>query len=78
MNILVTGASSGIGRDAARAFAAKGHRVFAAGRNREALEALETECGVVPVTLDVTSRESLDEAFAFVMERTEGTASTCS
>ena len=71
MNILVTGATSGIGLDAARAFLAKGHRVFAAGRNQAALRELE-EHGAIGVTLDVTSRESIDAAFELVMERTEG------
>ena len=69
MNILITGATSGIGLDAAKAFASKGHRVFAAGRNLSALtEVVEIE----PIALDVTSRESIEAAFAHVMERTGG------
>jgi NAD(P)-dependent dehydrogenase (short-subunit alcohol dehydrogenase family) len=71
MNIFITGGTSGIGLDAAKAFAAKGHRVFAAGRNRQALRELEAD-GIEGVPLDVTSRESIDAAFAMVQERTGG------
>ena len=69
MNILITGATSGIGLDAAKAFASKGHRVFAAGRNLAALAGI---ADVEPISLDVTSRESIDAAFDLVMERTNG------
>jgi short-subunit dehydrogenase len=72
MNVLVTGATSGIGLDAVKAFVSKGHRVFAAGRNEAVLRALEAELGVEGVSLDVTSRESIDAAFDLVMERTRG------
>ena len=45
MTALVTGASSGIGRDIARKLVKKGIRVIAAGRNRQALEELRDELG---------------------------------
>ncbi|HEX4512092.1 MAG TPA: SDR family oxidoreductase [Polyangiaceae bacterium] len=72
MDIFVTGATSGIGRDAAKAFAEKGHRVFAAGRNEQALRELEAEHGIVGVVLDVTKQESIDAAFELVSEKTGG------
>src|SRR6478736_1285835 len=40
--ILVTGATSGIGRHAALYLSKRGHRVFASGRNEKALAALKT------------------------------------
>jgi short-subunit dehydrogenase len=69
MNVFITGATSGIGLDAAKAFASKGHRVFGAGRNLDALAGID---GLEPISLDVTSRESIDAAFDLVMERTNG------
>lgn len=54
---VVTGASSGIGRAAARRLAADGWRVLGVGRDARALEALGVELGdaFVPLTADVTS-----------------------
>ena len=41
MNALVTGASSGIGRDMARYLVKLGYKVFAIGRNKEKLSNLK-------------------------------------
>jgi NADP-dependent 3-hydroxy acid dehydrogenase YdfG len=49
--VFVTGASSGIGRAIAEESATAGHRVIAAARRTERLEAI---AGVQPCTLDVT------------------------
>lgn len=57
MVILITGASSGIGNEAAKMLAAQGHKVYAAARRTELLEPLRAE-GIVPVRLDVTDEES--------------------
>ncbi|MBF0939837.1 MAG: SDR family NAD(P)-dependent oxidoreductase, partial [Schaalia georgiae] len=51
--ILITGASSGIGRAAARTLARKGHIVYGAARRLGRIEALVAD-GVRPVELDIT------------------------
>jgi short-subunit dehydrogenase len=43
--VVITGASSGIGRDTAMAFARKGCSVVLAARREEALEAVARRCG---------------------------------
>ena len=65
--ILVTGASSGIGYDTAKALASAGYEVFAAARRMELMEPLR-EFGVTPVYLDVTSGESIAACLATVGE----------
>lgn len=63
--VLVTGASSGIGYDTAKALAAAGYEVFAAARRVELMEPLR-KFGVTPVHLDVTSEDSIAACLAIV------------
>ena len=55
--ILITGASSGIGRAAARTLARDGHIVYGAARRVGRIEALVAD-GVRPVGLDVTDEDA--------------------
>lgn len=56
--ILITGASSGIGFDAAQALAARGHRVYAAARRINNMEPLKAS-GIVTIKMDVTDEQSM-------------------
>ncbi len=69
--VVLTGASSGIGRCAAVAFAARGDRVVLAARRPEDLAAAAAEIGpdAVTVTVDVTDRAGLDALAATAVER---------
>ncbi len=63
--VLITGATSGIGKSAAMLFLKKGWIVYAGGRNKTALTELE-QLGAIPLILDVTKQEEIDNAFAIV------------
>jgi len=71
--VLITGASSGFGRDMAESLSAVGHNVFAgirdhSGRNRVASDALRAKgIGVLP--LDVTDDRSVGEATQQLLTR---------
>ena len=56
--ILITGASSGIGYDAALRLAGQGHKVYGAARRVELVERLRDR-GVVPIKMDVTDEVSM-------------------
>jgi NAD(P)-dependent dehydrogenase (short-subunit alcohol dehydrogenase family) len=70
-NILVTGASTGIGRGCALRFAEIGYRVFGGVRNTSDGEALRADSSgrIEPVLLDVTSPESIAKARAALGDR---------
>jgi NAD(P)-dependent dehydrogenase (short-subunit alcohol dehydrogenase family) len=72
--VLITGATSGIGRATAIALARRGHEVFATGRDAVALLALAEEIGppLRTLALDVTDPDSVRRAVAAVDEATGG------
>jgi NAD(P)-dependent dehydrogenase (short-subunit alcohol dehydrogenase family) len=72
--VLVTGASSGIGRAAAKRFAAEGACVAAGARRTDLLNDLVAEINAaggesMAVTLDVTDEQSVQAAVAATVER---------
>lgn len=71
-SILITGCSSGIGADAARALAARGWRVFATCRQEADCERLRAE-GLESFRLDHTDPDSIAAAVAETLSRTGGT-----
>ncbi len=62
--VLVTGASSGIGRACAEAFLARGARVIAAARRTERLQELQSQHdgAVLPLEMDVRDRSQVNDA----------------
>src|ERR1700733_6849419 len=70
--ILLTGASSGIGRDTALALARAGHRVIAAARRMPALLELQRIAGVTPLHLDLDDPGSIAAAVAEIDRVTDG------
>ncbi|WP_240841889.1 SDR family NAD(P)-dependent oxidoreductase [Acidaminobacter sp. JC074] len=59
--IFITGASSGIGYDAAKALLNEGHTVYGGARRFEKMKSLE-KLGVKIIQLDVTDQASMDSA----------------
>ena len=70
---LVTGCSSGIGYETARALAANGWHVYATARDRDR-DGLETlaDRGVEPVALDLTEPDDIDRVVARIRDETGG------
>ena len=56
--VLVTGASSGMGKDFALTLAQQGYRVYAAARRLEKMEHMKT-AGVTPLKMDITKDEDI-------------------
>lgn len=70
-DVLITGASSGIGAECARLFAESGHRVFACARSlRRGGETFESGGEIIPVILDVCSEDSVKSAIGSILAQT--------
>ena len=65
--VLLTGASSGIGFDAAMMLAEQGHKVYAAARRVEKMEPLRDH-GAKPIRMDVTDEASMQEGIKTIIE----------
>ena len=70
--ILVTGASSGIGRAIAEKLASEGHLVYAGARKPEDIKALSAIPNIVGIRLDVTKQDEIDAAVALVRKSGKG------
>lgn len=58
--ILITGASSGMGKDAAILLAKEGYKVYAGARRVDRMEDLKSH-GIIPVKLDVTDEQNNEQ-----------------
>jgi NAD(P)-dependent dehydrogenase (short-subunit alcohol dehydrogenase family) len=71
-SVLVTGASSGIGRHLAETLAEAGHHVYAGARKDEDLAALNAIENITAVRLDVTRQDEIDAVVDLIEERGTG------
>ena len=67
MNILITGATAGIGRQLALEYAKNGHKIFALGRNQLVLNELANNSLIIPLAADITSIDELMKAAQYVL-----------
>jgi NAD(P)-dependent dehydrogenase (short-subunit alcohol dehydrogenase family) len=70
--VLVTGASTGIGRNIAERLAAEGHFVYAGARKDKDIEALSQIENIQGIRLDVTIQADIDAAVTTVREGNRG------
>jgi NAD(P)-dependent dehydrogenase (short-subunit alcohol dehydrogenase family) len=71
-SILITGASTGIGRNLAETLAEDGYHVYAGARKDKDLAALDAIDNVTAVKLDVTSQDQVDAVVAMIREKGTG------
>ncbi len=69
-SVLITGASTGIGRATAEYLAEKGYYVYAGARKQKDIESLDSFKNIHAVKLDVTIQSQVDEAIETIKETT--------
>jgi len=70
--VLITGASSGLGRAMAELLASKGHFVYAGARNDKDMAELNAIENIQAVQLDVTDQQQIDAAVTTITEAGRG------
>ncbi len=65
--IVITGATSGIGKQLAKDYLADGHHVYAVGRDDDALNELKN-LGATPIDLDLMDRDKVVAAFTDISQ----------
>ena len=70
--VLITGASSGIGRNMAETLAREGYYVYAGARKQADIDALSAIDNITGIQLDVNEQEEIDAAVEFVRAQGRG------
>lgn len=70
--VLITGASSGIGRNMAETLAREGYYVYAGARKQADIDALSAINNITGIQLDVNEQEEIDAAVEFVRAQGRG------
>ena len=70
--ILITGASTGIGRNMAETLAAEGFFVYAGARKQADIDALSVMDNIMGVRLDVTVQDEIDAAVTMISAEGRG------
>lgn len=70
--VLITGASSGIGRNMTETLAAAGHFVYAGARKQEDIDELNAIENVMAVRLDVNKQDEIDAAVELIQSEGRG------
>ena len=70
--ILITGASSGIGRACTEFLAYKGFKIYAGARKKEDIELLSRIENVIGLEIDVTDDKTIEAAFDYIKNENSG------
>jgi 3-oxoacyl-[acyl-carrier protein] reductase len=57
--VLITGGSSGIGKETAKQFIARGAKVVITGRNEKKLKRVAEDIGAIPLLFDISDLKSI-------------------
>ena len=71
-NVLITGGSSGIGKETARQFIAKGAKVVITGRDNQKLQRVATELGAIPFLFDISDLKSIPQKAKEIVNLLDG------
>jgi len=75
-NILITGGSSGIGKETAKQFIAKGAKVIITGRNEKKLNEVAKEIGAIPLLFDISNLSSIPQKAKEAIKLLDGSIDT--
>ena len=69
--VLLTGGAGGLGGICTKALASRGYTVFAADINEDALREIGKTPGILPLSMDITSQDSIEKAKQTVLQTTQ-------